>query len=180
MAPLPHRNLRHPWLRYQIKEYTEDTMHDFERRLETIWDRSVNRMHILDFEGLTPGFGCDIEDGIYWMSDTEMGLDVADTLCFQLGCVRRRMIWTQFILALGLHTEQEMAQAGFGAYWTQSERIIPDKGGLRDYWIEISFDQDFLGSAPLLCSYQRPCEETMSQDDSMHHFRLRTGAGEGN
>ncbi|GJY39999.1 hypothetical protein Tco_0426363 [Tanacetum coccineum] len=27
------------------------------------------------------------------MSDTEMGLDVADTLCFQLGGVRRRMTW---------------------------------------------------------------------------------------
>ncbi|GKE08368.1 zinc finger, CCHC-type containing protein [Tanacetum coccineum] len=164
MAPLPHRNLRHPWLRYQIEEYTEDTVHDFERRLETIWDRSVNRVHILDFEGLTPEMRQDLavrlrmvytgKDGQQvfvshaWrrMSDTEMGLDVADTLCFQLGCVRRRMIWTQFILALGLHTEQEMAQAGFGAYWTQSERIIPDKGDLRDYWIEISFDQDFLGS----------------------------------
>ncbi|GKB20092.1 hypothetical protein Tco_0854015 [Tanacetum coccineum] len=36
------------------------------------------------------------------MSDTEMGLDVADTLCFQLGGVRRRMTWRQFILALGL------------------------------------------------------------------------------
>ncbi|GKD58347.1 hypothetical protein Tco_1295856, partial [Tanacetum coccineum] len=36
------------------------------------------------------------------MNDTEMGLDVADTLCFQLGGVRRRMTWRQFILALGL------------------------------------------------------------------------------
>ncbi|GJR37345.1 hypothetical protein Tco_1213029 [Tanacetum coccineum] len=46
------------------------------------------------------------------MSDTEMGLDVADTLCFQLGGVRRRMTWRHFILALRLHTEQEMAEAG--------------------------------------------------------------------
>ncbi|GJR15233.1 hypothetical protein Tco_0797885 [Tanacetum coccineum] len=35
----------------------------------------------------------------------------------QLGGVRRRMTWRQFILALGLHTEQEMAHAGFGAYY---------------------------------------------------------------
>ncbi|GKF32277.1 hypothetical protein Tco_0102075, partial [Tanacetum coccineum] len=35
------------------------------------------------------------------MSDTKMGLDVADTLCFQLGGIRRRMKWRQFILALG-------------------------------------------------------------------------------
>ncbi|GKB59603.1 hypothetical protein Tco_0915789 [Tanacetum coccineum] len=45
------------------------------------------------------------------MSDTEMGLDVADTL-------------------LG------------------SERVIPDKGDLRDYWIAISPDRDFLGPTP--------------------------------
>nr|GEX20140.1 hypothetical protein [Tanacetum cinerariifolium] len=34
----------------------------------------------------------------YRMSDTKMGLDVADTLCFQLGGARRRMTWIQFIL----------------------------------------------------------------------------------
>ncbi|GKA64574.1 hypothetical protein Tco_0764281 [Tanacetum coccineum] len=50
-----------------------------------------------------------------------------------LGGARRRMTWRQFILALGLHTEQEMAEAGFGAYWAGSDRLIPDKGGLRDY-----------------------------------------------
>ncbi|GJV60857.1 hypothetical protein Tco_1466957 [Tanacetum coccineum] len=85
------------------------------------------------------------------MSDTKMGLDVADTLCFQLGGVKRRMTWTQFILALGLHTEQEMTKVGFGAYWDGSDRLIPDKGDLRDYWIEISFDKDFwarTGEAP--------------------------------
>ncbi|GKB69409.1 hypothetical protein Tco_0930821 [Tanacetum coccineum] len=46
------------------------------------------------------------------MSDTKMGLDVADTLCFQLGRARRRMTWRQFILALGLHAIEEMAEDG--------------------------------------------------------------------
>ncbi|GKD42404.1 hypothetical protein Tco_1267049 [Tanacetum coccineum] len=41
-----------------------------------------------------------------------------------------------------------MAEVGFGAYWQGSERVIPDKGGLRDYWMEISSDRDFLGPAP--------------------------------
>ncbi|GKB44964.1 hypothetical protein Tco_1330549 [Tanacetum coccineum] len=41
-----------------------------------------------------------------------------------------------------------MAEAGFGAYWAGSDRLIPDKGDLRDYWIEISSDRDFLGCAP--------------------------------
>ncbi|GJS00914.1 hypothetical protein Tco_0317422 [Tanacetum coccineum] len=132
MAPLPHYNPRHPWLRYQVEGYTEDIVHDFERRIETIWDRSVNRVHILDFEGLTP----------------EM---------------RRSMTWRQFILVLGLHTEQKMAHVGFGAYWTQSERIIPDKGDLRDYWIEISSDRDFLGAAPTYVHILRQCEEDYAQ-----------------
>ncbi|GKC26061.1 hypothetical protein Tco_1033355, partial [Tanacetum coccineum] len=58
---------------------------------------------------------------------------------------RRRMTWRQFILALGLHTEEEMAKVGFGAYWQGSKRVIPNKGDLRDYWMEISSDMDFLG-----------------------------------
>ncbi|GJW42977.1 hypothetical protein Tco_0071776 [Tanacetum coccineum] len=91
------------------------------------------------------------------MSDTKMGMDVADTLCFQLGGVKRRMTWTQFILVLGLHTEQEMTKVGFGAYWDGSDRLIPDKGDLRDYWIEISFDKDFFGPALLFVFYSRPC-----------------------
>ncbi|GJU85190.1 hypothetical protein Tco_1292736 [Tanacetum coccineum] len=82
------------------------------------------------------------------MSDIEMGLDVADTLCFQLGGARRRMTWRLFILALGLHSEEEMAEAGFGADWSGSKRVILDKGDLRDYWMEISSNRDFLGLAP--------------------------------
>ncbi|GJR47239.1 hypothetical protein Tco_1315342 [Tanacetum coccineum] len=122
-----------------VEGYTKGIIHSYEQRLETIWSRPVNLVQVLDFEGLTPGMR---------MSDTDMGLDVADTLCFQLGGVRRRMTWRQFILALGLHTEQEMAEAGFGAYWDGINRLIPDKGDLRDYWIKISSNRDFLGPAP--------------------------------
>ncbi|GKE52233.1 hypothetical protein Tco_1487389 [Tanacetum coccineum] len=82
------------------------------------------------------------------MSGTEMGLDIADTLCFQLGGARRRLTWRQFILALGLHTIEEMVEDGFEAYCLGSARVIPDKWDLRDYWIEISSDRDFLGPAP--------------------------------
>ncbi|GJW00728.1 hypothetical protein Tco_1555979, partial [Tanacetum coccineum] len=62
------------------------------------------------------------DEGHELMSDTEMGLDVADTLCFQLDGARRKMNWRQFILALGLHTDKEIAEDGFGAYWLGSER----------------------------------------------------------
>ncbi|GKA34473.1 hypothetical protein Tco_0720902 [Tanacetum coccineum] len=135
MAPLPAVDQRHPWLRYQIEEYNEGIRHSYEHRLETIWSRSVNRVHVLDFEGLPLEMRQDLAVRLRMvysregqMSNTEMGLDVADTLCFQLGGVRRRMTWRQFILALGLHTEQEMAEAGFGAYWDGNDRLIPTKG----------------------------------------------------
>ncbi|GKC09038.1 hypothetical protein Tco_1000648 [Tanacetum coccineum] len=156
--------LRHPWLRYQVTGYTEYIVHNYEQRLETIWDRSVNRVHILNFEGLTPKMRQDLAvrlrmvyaggDGLQpfvshaWrrlfgirgplarkfileflstcrMSDTEMGLDVSR-----------------------LHTEEEIGQAGFGAYWSGNERFVPDKGDMRDYWIEISSDRDILGATP--------------------------------
>ncbi|GJV60874.1 hypothetical protein Tco_1466974 [Tanacetum coccineum] len=84
MAPLPTRDQRHLWLRNQVEGYNEEIVHDFEQRLETIFGR--------------------IGD--------EMGLEADDTLCFQLGGVRRSMTWRQFILALGLHTAEEMAEDG--------------------------------------------------------------------
>nr|GEW43245.1 hypothetical protein [Tanacetum cinerariifolium] len=61
----------------------------------------------------------------------EIGLDVAGTLCFQLGGARHSMTWRQFLLALGLHTAEEMTEDGFGAYWLGSERLILDKMDLR-------------------------------------------------
>ncbi|GJS44742.1 hypothetical protein Tco_0594863 [Tanacetum coccineum] len=59
------------------------------------------------------------------------------------------MSWRQLILALGLHTEEEMQTVGFGVYLAGSARQIPDKGDLRDYWIGMSFAGDFLGTTPL-------------------------------
>ncbi|GKD98257.1 hypothetical protein Tco_1382154 [Tanacetum coccineum] len=136
MAPLPVVDQRHPWLRYQIEEYTEEIMCNFKGLTAKMRQDLAVRLRMVYFgEGQQ-------------MSDTVMDLDTVDTMCFQLGGVRRRMTWRQFILALGLHTEQEMEEARFGAYWAGSDRLIPDKGDLRDYWMEISSDRDFLGSAP--------------------------------
>nr|GEV51109.1 Gag-Pol polyprotein [Tanacetum cinerariifolium] len=65
---------------------------------------------------------------------------------FQLGGARHRLSWRQFILALGLHTAEEMKTIGFDAYGAESARQILDKGDLRDYWIGISYAGDFLGT----------------------------------
>ncbi|GKD11656.1 hypothetical protein Tco_1196063, partial [Tanacetum coccineum] len=51
----------------------------------------------------------------------------------------------EFILALGLHTEEEMESPDFARYWSESERMIPGKGNLHVYWRDISTDGDFLG-----------------------------------
>ncbi|GKE23371.1 hypothetical protein Tco_1434883, partial [Tanacetum coccineum] len=123
MPPLPHRDLIHPWLRYQVEGYDEGIIHSYKQRLEMIYSRAVNRVHVLDFTGLTDGMRQTLGDRLSmvytgddkqelftshaWrrMSDIEMRLDVADTLY-----------------------EEDMAEAGFGAYWSGSERVIPDKG----------------------------------------------------
>nr|GEW46413.1 hypothetical protein [Tanacetum cinerariifolium] len=99
MAPLPPRDQRHLWLRYQVVGYTEEIVHDFKQRLETIFGRQVNRVHILDFEGLTLDMReiwLRVQEFILKFFSTcrigsEMGLDVADTLCFQLGGDRHSM-----------------------------------------------------------------------------------------
>ncbi|GJV82763.1 hypothetical protein Tco_1522661 [Tanacetum coccineum] len=77
-----------------------------------------------------------------------LDLDAPGTIQFQLGGSRRRMSWRQFIVALGLHTGEEMESLGFARYWSESERMIPWKGDLRDYWRSISTNGDFLGPLP--------------------------------
>ncbi|GJT68466.1 hypothetical protein Tco_1019946 [Tanacetum coccineum] len=77
-----------------------------------------------------------------------LDLDTPGTIQFQLGIARRRLSWRQFILALGLHTREEMESLGFARYWSESERMIPGKGDLHDYWRGISTDGDFLGPPP--------------------------------
>ncbi|GJS98323.1 hypothetical protein Tco_0819493 [Tanacetum coccineum] len=126
MAPLPPHDQRHLWLRYQVEGYTEEIVHDFEQRLKTIFGRQVNRVDILDFKGLTPDMRQDLvkrmrmEFLLEFFSTCrigdEMGLDMAGTLCFQLGGARRSMMWRQFILALGgrhlkRHTERRKSGA---------------------------------------------------------------------
>ncbi|GJW16040.1 hypothetical protein Tco_0020173 [Tanacetum coccineum] len=122
-------NIRHLWLRYHVEGYTEEIVHDFNQRLETIFGRHVNRVHILDFEGLT--------------SDMRQGL-----------AERMRMVYTK-------DDGQEM-----GGARRRSERLIPDKGDLSDYWVEISSGRDFLRGAPsytyIRDSVQRLCHRLIS------------------
>ncbi|GJR81886.1 hypothetical protein Tco_0152671 [Tanacetum coccineum] len=62
MAPLPPRDQRYLWLHFQVEGYTEEI--DLAKRLKMEF--------ILEFFSTS-------------RISSEMGLDVADTLCFQLG-----------------------------------------------------------------------------------------------
>ncbi|GKC97802.1 hypothetical protein Tco_1168077, partial [Tanacetum coccineum] len=72
--------------------------------------------------------------------DVLLDFDALGTIQFQLSGAIRRLRWRQFILALGLHTEEEMESLSFARYWSESERMIPKKGDLHDYWRDISTD----------------------------------------
>ncbi|GJY66019.1 hypothetical protein Tco_0468257 [Tanacetum coccineum] len=49
---LPPREQRHPFLRYEELQYTEDDIADFESRLTRIHRREVHRVQVFDFGGL--------------------------------------------------------------------------------------------------------------------------------
>ncbi|GKA27444.1 hypothetical protein Tco_0713612 [Tanacetum coccineum] len=84
MAPLPLREQRHPFLRYQGLEYTDANIADFDRG--------------------TDG-ACDDGGVVCLLASYSDLFDIRGTL---LGGARRRMSWRQFIVALGLHTGEEM------------------------------------------------------------------------
>ncbi|GJZ84302.1 hypothetical protein Tco_0649641 [Tanacetum coccineum] len=173
MEHLPPKDHRHLWLRYQVKGYTKDIVHNYEQRLETIFSRSVNQVHVLDFARLIEGRRQNLagrlrrvytgDEGQELMSDTEMGLDVADTLCFYFGGVRCKMTWRQFIMALGLYTVEEMAEDGFGAYWRQAPEKVT---GVNIFYLR-SMDQGTAKVPYLLAKYVfRHAEGEESAEDA--------------
>ncbi|GKG16039.1 hypothetical protein Tco_0358362, partial [Tanacetum coccineum] len=83
-----------------------------------IFGRSVNRVHVLDFAGLTEEMRQTLA-GRLRMVYTGCLLATHGGDCLRSGDrgARRRMTWRQFILVLGLHTTEEMAKDGFEAYW---------------------------------------------------------------
>ncbi|GKD47314.1 hypothetical protein Tco_1271959 [Tanacetum coccineum] len=122
MAPLPPREQRHRFLRYEGLEYTDSDISDFESRLERIHMRELHRVPVFDFGGLPDLISEGLTARLMMEHHDETGvsaildLDTPRIMQFQLGRVRRRMSWREFIVALRLHTEEEMQTAGFGVY----------------------------------------------------------------
>ncbi|GJT60072.1 hypothetical protein Tco_1003605 [Tanacetum coccineum] len=166
MEALPSRDQRHPWLKYKVEGYGKDIVHNYEQRLETIWGRSVNRVYVLDFSSLTEGMRQTLGDRLKMVYTRDEGQVLFTSHAWRSLFEIKAPLVREFILEflstcrmsdteMGLDVE-EMAEAGFGAYWQGSERVIPDKGDLRDYWIEILSDKDFLGPAPSYVFIQDP------------------------
>nr|GEU57377.1 hypothetical protein [Tanacetum cinerariifolium] len=49
---LPRREHRHRFLRYERLKYTDLDIADFESRLERIYTREIQRVHVVDFQGM--------------------------------------------------------------------------------------------------------------------------------
>ncbi|GKE57368.1 hypothetical protein Tco_1496553 [Tanacetum coccineum] len=84
---LPPREQRHRFLRYEGLEYTDSDIADFESRMAM---EHRDEAGVVVFT-IRLGVGC----------------------MFQLGGARRRLSWRQFILALRLHTREEMESPSF-------------------------------------------------------------------
>ncbi|GJZ84024.1 hypothetical protein Tco_0649197 [Tanacetum coccineum] len=121
---LPPRDQRHQYLRYEGLHYTEADIEDFESRLARIYRREVAQgvslftsrawMRLFDIRGpLVHGLILEFFS-TFRFGQAILDLDTPGALQFQLGRARRRMSWRQFILAMGLHTDEEMQTAGFG------------------------------------------------------------------
>ncbi|GJY87416.1 hypothetical protein Tco_0502044, partial [Tanacetum coccineum] len=134
MAPLPPREHRHRFLRYEGLEYTAYVISDFESRLERIHMREVHRVPVFNFEGL-PDL---MSEGLtVWLT---MGhRDKAGVSVFT-SQVWRRMLDIRGPLV------HELILEFFSTF--RRARQIPDKGDLRDYWRGISSAGDFLDTAP--------------------------------
>ncbi|GJU40881.1 hypothetical protein Tco_1193838 [Tanacetum coccineum] len=139
MTPLPPCEQRHPFLRHQGLDYSDQDIADFEERMRIehcdgdgvvvftsqAWGRVFEtrgplvRELILEFLSTLR------------FREVLLDLDTPGTIPFQLGGAKRRMSRREFILALGLHTGEDMESLDFARYWSESERMIPGKGDLR-------------------------------------------------
>nr|GEY69138.1 hypothetical protein [Tanacetum cinerariifolium] len=129
---LPPRDQRYRYLRFERLQYTKGDIANFKIRM---------LIEHQDAQG----------QSLFTSQAWRRPFDIRGPL---LGGARRHICWRHFILALGLHTTEEIETVGFNAYWAKSARQIPDKDDLRDYWIGISSTGDFLGTAQSYTSFR--------------------------
>ncbi|GJS52978.1 hypothetical protein Tco_0626340 [Tanacetum coccineum] len=138
---LPPRDQRYQYLRYEGLQYTDADIADCKTRLARIYRRDVHRVQVFDFGGLPDlmaeglsgrmlmehmdAQGQSVFTSRAWrFGEAVLDLDTVGALQFQLGGARRRLTWRQFILALGLHTAEEMETFGFASSYTSIRDLI--------------------------------------------------------
>ncbi|GJU68114.1 hypothetical protein Tco_1254373 [Tanacetum coccineum] len=145
----------------RVKGYTEDIVQDFERRLDTIFSRQVNRVHILDFEGLIVEIRHALTDRLRMVYTGAEG-DVLFT-----SHAWRRLFEIRGKLLGGARRSMTL-EVG-------SLRVVTDKGDPSDYWAWNSSDGDFLRVVPSYMSIRdrlrRFCHRLIDRDT------LRGGRG---
>ncbi|GJR33013.1 hypothetical protein Tco_1109245 [Tanacetum coccineum] len=141
MAPLPPREQRHRFLRYEGLEYTDSDIADFKLRLDRIHMREVHRVLVFDFGGLPDLMAEGLTARMLMEHRDEAGVSMFTSRAW------RRMFDIRGPLVHELILE---------FFSTFSARQIPDKGYLRDYWMGISSVGDFLGTAPSYTAIRDP------------------------
>ncbi|GJS07374.1 hypothetical protein Tco_0364170 [Tanacetum coccineum] len=112
---LPPWEQRPQYLRYQGLNYTNADIADFEHRDDggAVVFTSRAWMRLFDTRGpLVWELILEFLSTLRY-EEVLLDLDALDAIQFQLGGARRRMSWRQFIVALGLHTGEEMESLGF-------------------------------------------------------------------
>ncbi|GJW00775.1 hypothetical protein Tco_1556026 [Tanacetum coccineum] len=129
MEPLPPHEQRHHFLRYKGLEYSDSDIANFESRLERIHMREVHRVPIFDFGGLPDLMSEGLTARLTMKHRDEAGVSVFTSQVWRrmldirgplLGGARRRISWSEFNVALRLHTEEEIQTPGFGHCWEES------------------------------------------------------------
>ncbi|GJV14287.1 hypothetical protein Tco_1359610 [Tanacetum coccineum] len=126
---LPPRDQRHQYLMYEGLQYIDADIVDFETRLARIYKREVHRevslftsrawRRLFDIRGplvheLILEFFSTFRFG-----EAILDLNTPGALQLQLRGARRCLSWRQFIVALGLHTGEEMESPNFARYWAE-------------------------------------------------------------
>nr|GEY84303.1 hypothetical protein [Tanacetum cinerariifolium] len=164
MTPLPPRDQIHLWLRYQVEGYTKEIIQDFKLRLETIFGRHVNRVHVLNFNGLTKEMRQALTDRLRmvyakakghelftshaWRSIFEIRTPLVREFIQEL-----RMTWRDFILALGLHTAEEMVKDRLISFSISGRGQAPEKVTAADLFYMRSMDPRKDNVSYLLAQY---------------------------
>ncbi|GJS50415.1 putative ribonuclease H-like domain-containing protein [Tanacetum coccineum] len=142
-----------PILRYEGQEYTNAVVHDYEDMLSTIFGKQVNRVHVLDFDGLSDETRQPLTDTLRMVYIGAKG-----QVLFTSDAWRRVFeIMGPLVLELMLEFFSTRRISDIVLELDVADTRCFQLGGLRRQlsW-RIAFDGDFLGAVPSYTSIRDP------------------------